>query len=321
MEIVEFNLTDSRLMDEFNSIMPMLYTNEAFIKKQNTLSEYNFVSAYIAKEENKVMARLACYNFQENDNEKIYFFGNFEALTVEAGKRILHHLKNKLTLTHKQVKLIGPINGSTWSNYRIALNHSSLLFPNDLVNPHYYNDILITSDFKELHHYVTNLQTDFNLKLYTPNKEFEIVFFSKDELLSRIEEIYQLTMQSFKLAPFFIPIPFSVFEQQFIKQLNQIDLELSPFALNTKKELCAYSSCYLNFEKDTIVVKTIARKLGREYAGLGRYLSDAITQNALNKGYKKILHAFMHIQNSSKSLSEKYNGITLKNYTLFQCEL
>ena len=84
------------------------------------------------------------------------------------------------------------------------------------------------------------------------------------------------------------------------------------------KEICAFSSCYLNFNKDTIVVKTIARKLGRTYAGLGRSIADAITQIALEKGYSNILHAFMHQQNSSKSLSKKQNAIALKNYALYE---
>jgi hypothetical protein len=267
------------------------------------------------------LARVSLYAFDKNERSNTYLFGHFEALDIESGVSILQHLHHKIKSEFNRGTIIGPMNGNSWFNYRIALSNFDLLFKNDITNPAYYLEIFVKAGYKEAHHYLTNLQTNVEFIQQNTISDYTIVFFNQEELNHRIIEIYHITMEAFKHAPFFIPIPFSVFEIQFKSQLQLIDLRVSPFVINSKNELCAYCSCYLTNDGERMVVKTIARKQGRQYAGLGRLLSYAIINKANEEKVNAILHAFMHLENSSKSLSERYKGINIKQYGLYQCEL
>ncbi|TAF77110.1 MAG: hypothetical protein EAZ53_02940 [Bacteroidetes bacterium] len=321
MRFIELNIELENEKNEFNSILNELYHNQEYIEKLKQINRYNLISVFILKKQEKVMSRVSLYSSIIKEEENIYLFGNFEALDIDSGVGILKYLHSKIKTKNSLATVIGPINGNSWFNYRIALNNFDLLFKNDITNPQYYREIFEKSGYKLAYHYLTNLQTSFVVTQSKIIPDYSIVYFNEEELNNRMIEIYDITMQAFYHAPFFSPIPFSVFENQFVKQLKIIDLNLSPFIINSKNELCAYSSCHLANNPEEIVVKTMARKNGRQYAGLGRMLSDEIVKKAKQINSSAIFHAFMHIENSSKCLSEKNKGITIKEYGLYQCEL
>ncbi len=320
MQVVELNIEFEKDRIDFNSILDELYSNQEYIDMLKQVYRQNLISVFILKNHERILARVSLYAFDKNENSNTFLFGHFEALDIESGVSILQHLHRKIKSEYNHGTIIGPMNGNSWFNYRIALSNFDLLFKYDVTNPAYYFEIFEKSGYKVAHHYFTNLQTNVELIQQNMMSDYSIVFFNQEELNHRIIEIYHITMDAFKYAPFFIPIPFSVFEIQFKSQLQLIDLRVSPFVINSMNELCAYSYCYLINNGDSMVVKTIARKQGRQYAGLGRLLSNAITTKAIEVKVNAIIHAFMHVENSSKSLSERYKGVTLKQYGLYQCE-
>lgn len=321
MQVIELNIEFEKDRIDFNSILDELYNNQEYIDKLKQIYRHNLISVFILKNHERIMSRVSLYAFDKNEKSNTFLFGHFEALDIESGVSILQHLHRKIKAEFNHGTIIGPMNGNSWFNYRIALSNFDLLFKNDITNPAYYLEILVKAGYKVAHHYLTNIQTNVELTQQNTLSDYTIVFFNQEELNQRIIEIYNITMEAFTHAPFFMPIPFSVFEVQFKSQLQLIDLRVSPFVINSTNELCAYCSCYLTNNGESMVVKTIARKQGRQYAGLGRLLSNAIINKANDEKVNAILHAFMHFENSSKSLSERYKGITHKQYGLYQCEL
>ena len=315
MNIIELNLNQAEDKIEFDSILYNLYYDFDYIDQHNAIYFNTLITAFVLKINNAVEARIALF---KSKDDHIKYFGHFEALNVESGIEILNYVISYIKKNNINTQIIGPINGLTWFPYRLATNNDHSLFKNDLCNPIYYNDIMNTCGMIVKETYCTNIQTNFNSNYIHNQSEFIVKTLSHDELKNRGNEIYNITMKAFKHSPFFIPIPYEVFEVQYQKQLFQINHELSPFILDSEGNICAYSSCYESNNGDGIVVKTIARKLDRKYAGIGRILSEEISNIATQRNYNYLLHAFMHQNNSSKSLSEKFNGVPLKSYALYQ---
>ncbi|NJO20044.1 MAG: GNAT family N-acetyltransferase [Spirulinaceae cyanobacterium RM2_2_10] len=57
---------------------------------------------------------------------------------------------------------------------------------------------------------------------------------------------------------------------------------------------------------ETLVVKTLAVRPGRTYAGLGALLLARSQQQAQQLGYRRAIHALMHTANPSRCLSDRY---------------
>ncbi len=315
MIIKELNLKEGLNKIEFDSIMYNLYFDFGYIDEHNSILFNTLITAFILKQNDVVEARVALFH---SNVDQVIFFGHFEAINFESGVELLTHAIQHVKEKDNSIRLVGPINGLTWNPYRLAKNNEHSLFKNDLCNPLYYCDIMNACGFIENETYYTNIQTNFSIKQHAIPTEYQIKTFSLEELKEKGKEIYDITMKAFKHSPYFTPLPYQVFEQQYQKQLYKINHEISPFIIDNNGAICAYSSCYLSNNGDGIVVKTIARKLDRKHAGLGRLLSDEICSIAMKKNYKYILHAFMHQNNSSKSLSERFNGSPLKSYALYQ---
>ena len=67
---------------------------------------------------------------------------------------------------------------------------------------------------------------------------------------------------------------------------------------------------------DTLIIKTVAKVPDRRYAGLGNYLVHKIHQKAAQKGFSSVIHALMHDNNTSRSISDK-SAKTIRQYALY----
>ena len=57
--------------------------------------------------------------------------------------------------------LIGPMNGSTWDNYRFSLHNNFNNFLLEPYHPVYYNQQFLSAGFKPIAHYSSRMNTDF----------------------------------------------------------------------------------------------------------------------------------------------------------------
>jgi predicted N-acetyltransferase YhbS len=71
---------------------------------------------------------------------------------------------------------------------------------------------------------------------------------------------------------------------------------------------------------DTVVVKTVAVRPGRLYAGLGAWLAAQCHARAAQAGFRRAVHALMHDANNSANISRRYADI-LRRYTLYARKL
>ena len=67
----------------------------------------------------------------------------------------------------------------------------------------------------------------------------------------------------------------------------------------------------------TLVVKTLAVRPDRAYAGLGALLLGHVHRNAAAMGLRRAVHALMHVSNQSRALSGHWRARQIRRYALF----
>ena len=72
----------------------------------------------------------------------------------------------------------------------------------------------------------------------------------------------------------------------------------------------------LRSEPDTLILKTVGVRPGREYAGLGRLLGDELHDLARTMGMPRVIHALMHDANSSANSSARTSSV-IRRYALY----
>ena len=78
---------------------------------------------------------------------------------------------------------------------------------------------------------------------------------------------------------------------------------------------------HFDVSNETLIIKSMARKISSSYRGIGSYLAGKTIQIAKESGYKKVIHALMIKDNASLRISEKYTRQAYKSYTLYGVKL
>lgn len=321
MEIRVFNIDTAEAIDDLFALQDEL-NDAAEARQLKQLDDDHFIKGMLCYTEKGPAASLILFGTSIRSGEKdVLFFGHFEALDMQAGLKLAEALLVYCNTHYKGYRLVGPVNGSTWNRYRLADGDTRALFANDIPGNPLYTSILRDSGFDILHSYITNQQTDMVFKGAISAEEFRICTIEKAQVEELLGDIHAMTMESFKLSPLFSPAPESIFRKKYLEQLQFLDTSLMPVAFDRHGKLVGYTVCYPAAKPHTLVVKTIARKTGRAYAGVGRLLSEKIVEIAVVKQYKKLLHAFMYDQNKSAALSRLFNGEPVKTYHIYYKDL
>ncbi|MCC7031031.1 MAG: hypothetical protein IT257_12055 [Chitinophagaceae bacterium] len=320
MNIVTFDIDDQCALNQFEELAYMLYNHEKkhYASQVNQINLALFVKGFLLLDQEKAQARCVLYNPDlQYEKKPLIFFGNFEAANVSSGTQLLQSVIAYYRQHYPAYQLTGPINGHTWNDYRIAVNHHPQLFPFDICSGSFYHDLVLKCGFRILHQYYTNLQTNIRLQKTFESADFKVTFFSKKQFEEKLPQIYQLTMEAFEQAILLSPLSEEQFVTKQMQLLSMLEMDLLPFVLDQQNRIAAFALCYIGFEQDTLVVKTIARKKGRRYAGIGRLLSTEIIRIATDRRIAKIYHAFMHENNLSTKLSKSMYGERIKTYALY----
>lgn len=313
MRIHIFGNEDQASLKELQQFQDSLHGESS----DNAVDKSNFLKGFMAYSGDKPEAGVVLFRTELSSPLPVLFFGHIEARSLDTGSALMNTMVEYCRAHHPAHKLIGPVNSSTWSQYRLALDNASPLFPGDIAGNLLYPAILANCGFAVLHRYYTNLQSDMTFKKPVKLDDFKIRYVTKDKMVNLLDEIYEMTMDAFRLSPLFNIAPPEAFRQKYRQQLQYLNTGLMPLVFGADGKLAGYAVCYPAYDSEAMVVKTIARKTGREYAGVGRMLAAETVRLALDNGYKKQYHAFMFSDNHSANLSELFNGVRARTYAVY----
>jgi GNAT superfamily N-acetyltransferase len=272
--------------------------------------------------------------------EKIGFIGHYESLDDKAAEEILeqacqHLAKQGCTLA------VGPIDGTTWRNYRFVSENpfNAPPFLLEPTHPPEYPEQWLQEGFTPLAHYTSTLQSSLeadpevtrrldkliNTRLAKAGITFRSLDVSKVE--RELETIFDISLKSFADNLLYSPIS----EEEFMGSYQKI----LPFAL---PDLVLFAE--LNGEAigyvfgipdvlqkqrgetpETFIIKTLAVLPEHTNKGLGTVLVDFVIRKAKDLGFNKAIHALMLETNQSQTISERFSSQMLRRYTLYSKRL
>lgn len=227
--------------------------------------------------------------------------------------------------------IIGPMEGSTWNNYRFSQQKSTTFF----MEPRhhlYYNKQFINAGFQDIGEYVTQIdetpQVDTEKLRHTEEyfKQKGVAFrkINMKHFGDEIEFISDFCLESFSSNYLYTPISKGEFCNRFKSIKPIVNSDFVQLAVDKANEVHSFIFAvhdYFDQKGETLIIKSIARRPNSPFKGLSSLAVMKIYEEAITYGYKKIIHAFMLKSNSSLNTSRKYNTNILQEYKLYGMQL
>jgi len=315
----------------FNAVPTALYAPDSLrLQQQDSLNLAFLESCCVLLQNEKPIGRAAVYNNPSlfYDGMKAAAVGNYECIEdPTAAKMLLAEIMQE-SKKMGAAYLIGPMNGSTWDNYRFSSHHQ---YPNFLLEPYhhlYYNQQFINAGFEELASYNTSI--DRNVICDHPEILKREAFFIAQDIRFRTIDLENYELELKKLYPFisnafssnflYSPISWESFQEKYTAAAKIINPEYVMLAEDSDGQVLSLIFCYedlYNRSEKSLVVKTIARDANPKWMGLGGVLANRLMRAVKKANFESVVHAFMIQDATSLDLSQKYLGTFYKNYKLY----
>ncbi len=269
--------------------------------------------------------------------------GHYASTNDVAAAELFDQVK-KIAQKHNATCVVGPMDGNTWRSYRFVTESPKIDALNKLShpdyflepgNPYHYPQNFIDAGFSPLANYSSALNSDLaavDERIKKALQRFDnqgicLRTLDADKFEQELKQIFALSLESFVHNYLYTAITEAQFLSQYKKVQSLVQSELVLLAHDSKGTLLGYLFALPDIaqkmrgeEIDTIIIKTVAVKPGRESKGLGSVLVSEVQRRAHEAGYKKAIHALMHDSNTSNNISRHY-AETIRRYTLFECKL
>ncbi len=247
--------------------------------------------------------------------------GNFAPRDAADAARIL--AESEATLRHEGCAVaIGPMNGSTWREYRLvtggAENRPPFLM--EPANPPEWPRAFATADWQPLARYVSSVAPlDAACAASRARSRLEaqgvrIRRLRLDDYAGELRRIFATCLRSFASNFLYTPITEDEFVALYAKAEPLVDPDLVLIA-EQGETVAGFVFCLR--DGPTLIVKTLARHPDRAFAGLGAVLLEQVHAAACAKGMNEAIHALKHEANPSCQTSARHGGRVFREYTLF----
>lgn len=262
--------------------------------------------------------------------------GHYEALDAAAGAALLRHTVESLA-GQGVARVLGPIDGSTWARYRLALPSQPGIpdlepraFLGEPRNPWDYPDhfaaagFTIAADYEsriDLHPVDVRPGAD-PLRSRLERQGITVRPLAPERYEEELRSLFDLSCDAFAGNLYYSPIGWEAFRAMYEPIRSRLDPELVRLARDTSGRLLGYLFAYPDVPGDDaprLIAKTVATAPDARRRGLGMALVDDVRALAHQKGYGAVIHALMHVQNDSTRTSERHDSQLFRRYALYEC--
>lgn len=262
---------------------------------------------------------------------KVGLIGEFkcqETVSLDESKVLFDKLFEELQ-AQGATKIVGPMDGNTWQSYRLTTYYGDQpTFTMEPYTPKHYIAHWENAGFvpeETYSSYITAVKDWEDKRVDKLHKRFADLKFSSLEQ-SDLSAIFDLSLQSFIRNPYYIPIDKEVYLKKYGNMISMLKPNVSTVVYDGN-ELVGYLFAMMDMNRtadgystNRIILKTIAIKEDRKYAGLGTYLLAKLIDNAKEMGVEHAIHALMYDKNAVQNII-KDNSQQLRQYTLYKREL
>jgi L-amino acid N-acyltransferase YncA len=285
-----------------------------------------------ASDDVTIYARCSIWNkgTPEYQRHRLGVIGHYAAEDQAAGQMVLDHACRKLGNSGCSY-VVGPMDGNTWRRYRLVTESGDeppfFLEPQ---NPPEWPAHFIAAGFSTISTYSSGMNSDLGVTDPRTDQHLErlaqagVTLRSID--LPRFEEelakVHRLSLESFSENFLYTPIEPAEFMQMYSAVRPHIRPEFVIFA-EQGNQLIGFLFAIPDLNQaargqkiDTLIAKTIAVRPGRAGAGLGSVLLDLLQRKAQAAGFKRVIYALMHDENTSTRIAARY-CTTMRRYALY----
>lgn len=300
----------------------------------NDPNETYLEGCYTLIKNGKALGRFAYYENPDlsYQDQKTACIGSFECINdLEVCEALIAHAK-QLALVGGNEQLIGPMEGSTWNNYRFSVHNEH---PNFFMEPYhqdYYGGLFEACGFETIASYYSNIDANLTFdaaQISAYEKHFldtgaRLRKIDLSDLENELHKIARFSNEAFKHNFLFTPIDENDFVRKYIRLKDYFNPELIWIVEDEFGEIHAISFSIEDYTKsagNTVIIKSLARKKDSPFRGIGEYLGTKTVQIATEAGYDGIIHALMIKNKDSIRLSENHAGTDYKSYSLYGMKL
>lgn len=321
--------------EQFSDLVSTLYADHPQRQKGGNDPVLQFLEGcYYLKKDDKVVGRFAFYENPElkYQSESAATIGSYECIDDEETSSVLIEHAKRIALEKGYQKLLGPMEGSTWNNYRFS-NHNK--HDNFMMEPYhhiYYNQQFKNGGFEVVADYFSNFSADLETdqkKLEEQRKFIEeqgctVRYLDMDDFENELERIGVLSIDGFSDNFLYTPIQSSEFVSKYGRLKDYFLPELIQIVENEKKEIEAFVFAIEDFlcaNRKRMIIKSLVKRKGTKVKGLGSFLTRNVSNTAQNIGFQEVIHALMIKDNQSLNISLDNDGDAYKSYSLYGMSL
>ncbi len=333
LEIHEL-LPSSKRFGMFSEVKNAVYEENSLGRLQSDDLNMEFlVSCFVVTENGIPVGRLALYNNPELvwKDKKASCIGNFECIDKLEVAQMLTDEVEIWARSYGFKFILGPMNGSTWDNYRFSTHHNHPLFLSEPFHPLYYNDLFNKLRFEVILNYQSRIERGITTqnnrvadKIHDSAVDDILVReFDVSRLNEELEKLFPLVKAAFERNKLYTSISWETFYKKYAGVIKQLGTRYVLLA-ERNNELIAFVFAFQNHlekGKKQIVYKTVARKYGKENAGVGHVIALEVMKRAVEDGMEDAIHAFMIYDATSTDISANFNSQPYKEYVLYAKEL
>ncbi len=266
--------------------------------------------------------------------ERIACIGHYEAADTDAADELLSEAC-RILATKDATLAVGPMDGSTWRRYRlVTVRGDEPPFFLEPDNPDSYPTHFESAGFTPLARYYSTLNDDLGknvslageMQQRLQNAGIRIRQLDAGAFQAELSRIYDISVAGFSNNFLYSAISHDQFVAMYAKTEQFVRPELVLFAeqCGTPVGFIFALPDMLRMQRgqaaDTVILKSMAVIPELNGLGIGAWLLAQVSQNAGKLGFKRAIHALMHENNRSRTMSSRY-GHEIRQYTLYSRRL
>lgn len=269
------------------------------------------------------------------------FIGWFE--TLESSDELFHQLDEALEWLKENDchAVYGPVNGSTWYNYRFNISNDQPLLPGEPFQPLFYPEIWKEIGFEKTESYFSAEvpKAAYFQKMnweealaFAHSNNLDLHYFPEsidDDLQARFLSFYH---DCFTQNPLFTPLPLDQFIYLSNKSNSIVNRKYSFYVTNEANEIIALVISYLDLvhqqyptiePENKLLIKTIATHPEFQKNKIGSLMINLIHSMVVDDdAYSKVYYMLMHENNATNIKgAEKFGAQAIRQYCLMKLEL
>jgi GNAT superfamily N-acetyltransferase len=235
-------------------------------------------------------------------------------------------------------RVIGPMNGSTWARYRLALPSAPAdpageppFFTAEPSNPFDYPGHFEAAGFRIAARYESRID---DLAADAPDAGevsarvaaggFSLRPLDVDRFDAELATLFALSIESFSENLYYSPIDEAAFRAMYQPLRSRMDPEFVLIALDGAARPCGYLFAFADplgvrdGRPVRLIAKTVAVSPRARGHGVANHMHDRMRSAARDRGCRDVIHALMHVSNVSTIMSARYDSRVYRRYALWE---